>query len=88
MMPLFMRKCSEMLNECLATTIIVKSIDELEQVINGDKDPSRKYTDIKIESHKNLKDCFDKRIGWYIHYVSGLWDKERIIIGSLSEPFI
>ncbi len=97
-MPLF-RKNRALLSESLETTIIVKNMEELREAIRKDWEPWLGHPEA---AHSNFKDfeikvfipydlplemSFDKRCGWYTHYVSAdvMCKDEFVIVGFLSE---
>jgi len=98
-MPLFRRQRA-MLDESLATTIIVKNMEELRHAIWVDwhewlGHPEAAHCNfknfhVKVEAPFNLsiEDTFDPRCGWYTHYVSAdlMCEGEFHIVGFLSEP--
>ena len=97
-MPLF-RFHRGSLEDSLSTTVIVKSIDELKNVIicsfNGFTDIEYFYRnndmEIKIKPYQfENNNNFDKRTGWYMQIVTikSFYDDEgHVVSGFLSEPF-
>ena len=98
-MPLF-RKHRGQLDDSLETTIIVKNMAELRAAISEDW---AMWYDHPAAAHSNFKTfdikvfipyefpfekSFDKRCGWYTHYVSAdiMCKGEFCMMGYLSEP--
>jgi len=78
------------LAESLATTVIVKSFQQLAAIIAADAVPTATWgASIEIFPYPSEGDNFDPRIGWYTHMVTAnLFEKDKMHpIGFLSEPF-
>lgn len=98
-MPLF-RRPRALLDESLETTIIVRNKAELKKAITEDW---AMWLDHPAADHSNFKhfeinifrpfdltleQSFDKRCGWFTHYVSAdiMCKDEFHMVGFLSEP--
>lgn len=90
-MPLF-RLHRGGLAESLATTVIIKNLDDLRSAVKKSWEhwPCGNITEfeVKVSPYYNEANCFDERIGWYTQIVLvDILEKGVLVpVGFLSEP--
>lgn len=83
------------LQESLATTIIVRTFNDMVKAILFNHEISKITQPItwgarfSVKPYPNVGNCFDRRIGWYTQMVmANIYEEDKMHpIGFLSEPF-